>query len=184
MVGQPQQFTYVLRPTIGVDNGGFDRLEVATAARLGSVTHMRIGDEPLAYAVEKAEPHRVVVSFPRLTAQDSGALVEVVFEAEMLRYGSAFSVRVWDSAQPLEVPQSVQEGDATPAYEDNRVWVATKAEHQGVLQISRKPAVLTPNGDERNDTVGMGYRLIELTGRAWGGSGGVGFVGSPGASGV
>ena len=27
-VGQPQQFTYVMRPTIGVDNGGFDRLEV------------------------------------------------------------------------------------------------------------------------------------------------------------
>ena len=35
-VGQPQQFTYVMRPTIGVDNGGFDRLEVATAARLGT----------------------------------------------------------------------------------------------------------------------------------------------------
>ena len=44
-------------------------------------------------------------------------------------------MRVWDSALPLEVPQSVQEGDATPAYEDNRVWVATRAEHQDVLQI-------------------------------------------------
>jgi hypothetical protein len=66
----------------------------------------------------------------------------------------------------LEVPQSVQEGDATPVYEDNRVWVATKAEHQGVLQMSRKPAVLTPNGDERNDTVRLGYDLLELTGTA------------------
>ena len=166
-VGQPQQFTYVMRPTIGVDNGGFDRLEVATAARLGSVTQVRIGDEPVDYAVEATEPHRVVVSIPRLTAQDSGALVEVVFQAEVLRYGSTFSVRVWDSALPLEVPQSVQEGDATPIYEDNRVWVATKAEHQGLLQMSRKPAVLTPNGDERNDEVGLGYSLVELTGRSW-----------------
>ena len=30
-VGQPQQFTYVLRPTLGVDSSGFDRLEVATS---------------------------------------------------------------------------------------------------------------------------------------------------------
>ena len=166
-VGQPQQFTYMLRPTIGGDSGGFDRLEVATAARLGSVTQVRMGDEPVDYAVEVAELHRVVVSFPRLTAQDSGALVEVVFEAEVLRYGSTFSVRVWDSAQPLEVPQSVQEGDATPVYEDNRVWVATKAEHQGLLQMGRKPAVLTPNGDGRNDVIGLEYRLVELTSRSW-----------------
>ena len=167
VVGQPQQFTYMLRPTLRVDGEGFDRLEVATAARLGSVTQVRIGDEPVDYAVEVAEPHRVVVSLPRLTAQDSGALVEVVFQAEVLRYGSAFSVRVWDSALPLEVPQSVQEGDATPIYEDNRVWVATKTEHQGVLQMGRKPVVLTPNGDGHNDIVGLEYRLIELTGRSW-----------------
>ena len=140
---------------------------VATAARLGPVTQVRIGDEPADYAVEATEPHRVVVSIPRLTAQDSGALVEVVFEAEVLRYGSTFSVRVWDSALPLEVPQSVQEGDATPAYEDNRVWVATRAEHQDVLQIAAGPTVLTPNGDEHNDVVGLGYSLVELTSPSW-----------------
>ena len=166
-VGQPQQFTYVLRPTLGVDSGGFDRLEVTTTAQLGPVAQVRIGDEPVDYAVEAAELHRVVVSIPRLTAQDSGALVEVIFEAEVLRYGSAFSVRVWDSTQPLEVPQSVQEGDATPAYENNRVWVATKVEHQDVLQIEEGPAVLTPNGDAHNDVVGLEYSLVELTDPSW-----------------
>ena len=165
-VGQPQPFTYVLRPTIGVD-GGFDRLEVATAARLGAVTGVRIGDEPVDYAVEATEPHRAVVRIPRLTAEDSGTLVEVGFDAVVLRYGSTFSVRVWDSAQPLEVPQSVQEGDASPAYEANRVWVATRAEHQDVLQLGVGPVVLTPNGDGANDSARLGYDLLELIEPAW-----------------
>ena len=56
-----------------------------------------------------------------------------------------------------------------PAYEDNRVWVATKAEHQGLLQMSRKPAVLTPNGDERNDEVGLEVSLdrVDEGDRGW-----------------
>ena len=54
-----------------------------------------------------------------------------------------------------------------PAYEDNRVWVATRAEHQNVLQIEAGPAVLTPNGDEHNDVVGLGYQLVELTSPSW-----------------
>ena len=61
----------------------------------------------------------------------------------------------------------MQEGDATPAYEDNRVWVATRAEHQDVLQIGVGSVVLTPNGDERNDVVGLEYRLVELTSPSW-----------------
>lgn len=165
-VGQPQPFTYALRPTIGVD-GGFDRLEIATAARLLSVTHVRIGDEPVDYAVEATDPHRVVVGIPRLTAEDSGSLVEVGFDAAVLRYGSTFSVRVWDSAQPLEGPQSVQAGDASPAYEANRVWVATRADQQAVLQLAAGPVVLTPNGDGRNDAGRLSYDLLELTAPAW-----------------
>ena len=165
-VGQPQQFTYVMRPTLGTGDEGFDRLAIATSSIVEGVAAVRIGDEPVSYGVEAAKPHRVVVSIPRLTVEDSGALVAVVFQAQVLRYGSTFAAQVWDSAQPLEVPQSVQEGDATPAYEGNRVWVATTAREQAVLQVRVASAILTPNGDGRNDTVGLGYDLLELTGRA------------------
>ena len=43
-----------------------------------------------------------------------------------------------------------------------------KAEHQGVLQMSRKPAVLTPNEDEtQRRQSGLEYSLVELTGPSW-----------------
>ena len=165
-VGQVQDFTYALRPTIRAGDGGFDRLELVTSSVLGSVSGVRIGDGAVPHEVAVAEPHRVVVGFPRLEPRDSGALVEVDFEAQVLRYGSTFAGRVWDSARPLEVPQGVNAGDATAEYEGNRVSVATAAAERDFLQVRVAPALFTPNGDGRNDGVRIGYDILEITGRA------------------
>ena len=54
----------------------------------------------------------IVSSSPWLAPQDSGTLVEIDFEARVLRSGSAFDLRAFDTRQPLEVRQQVAAGDA------------------------------------------------------------------------
>ena len=165
-VGQPEHFTYALWPTIRAGDAGFNQLEIRTSSIVHAVKRMRIGDMEVSFDEEVQEPHRRVVTFPRLEARDSGALVEVEFEAQVLRYGATFDVRVSDSDRPLEVPQGVNAGDATAEYEGNRVSVATAAQEQDLLQVQVAPAVFTPNGDGFNDGVEIGYDILEITGSA------------------
>ena len=166
IVGQQSSFTYALRPTISPGDAGFDRLEIGTSSIVGAVEAVRIGEVPVAFAVEAEEPHRLAVSFPHLQERDSGALVEVDFAAQVLRYGATFAAQVSNSDRPLEVAQGVNAGDATAKYEGNRVSVATAAQDQGLLQARVEPAVFTPNGDGRNDGVGIYYDILEITGSA------------------
>lgn len=164
--GEWTSFRYVLRPTIGSGDPGFDRLEIQSLSILGGVQGVRIGDVAVPYALEAEGPHRLVVSFARLQAKDSGALVEVGFEAQVLRYGATFEARVADSALPLEVPQGVTSGDATGEYEGNRVSVSTVGSEPVLLRSRVGPAVLTPNGDGHNDEAQVEYEILEITGSA------------------
>ena len=165
-VGQQSSFTYALRPTIYPGDVGFDLLEIETSSIISAVEAVRIGDAPVTFTVEAEEPHRLAVSFPRLQEQDSGTLVEVDFAAQVLRYGAIFAAQVSDSDQPLEVPQGVNPGDATAKYEGNRVSVATAAQEQRMLQVRVEPTIFTPNGDDRNDEIGIFYHILEITGRS------------------
>lgn len=165
-VGEWESYTYFLYPSIGDDDTGFDRLEIRSLSRLGPVVDVRVGDETVAWEVMEAEPHRFVVSLPSIDAGDSGALVEVAFEAQVLRYGASFNGRVWHSAQLLPTPQSVTPGDATGEYEGDRVSVVTQEQSSSLLQVDVTPRVLTPNGDGVNDVMTLAYEILEITGTA------------------
>lgn len=164
--GELTRFTYALRPTIRTTDPGFDRVELQSRALLGAVQAVRVGDEAVPYAVEVADAHRLVVSLPRLSSGDSGALVELEFEARVLRYGTPLEARVWDSQSLEEVPQGVVAGDASGQFESNRVTVATAAGRQSTLQVRPLPAVATPNGDGVNEEAGVEYEVLEVTGQA------------------
>jgi hypothetical protein len=165
-VGQATQFTYAMLPTIGAVDAGFDLLEIESPALLGAVRGLRIDEAQAAYTVEVQQPHRIVIRIPRQQAADSGALIEIDLEARILSYGDRFDVSVRDSAQPLEVPQRVSPGDASSQFEGDRLTVATSGAGRRLLQLSTAPAVLTPNGDGRNDVAQIGYELYDITGEA------------------
>lgn len=165
-VGQPTPFTYALRPTIAAGDAGFDRLELRSLSLLGAVRQVRVADEVVPFRVEQADSHRVVLGLARLGPVASGALVEVEFEAQVLRYGATFDARVADSAQPLEVPQSVVPGDATGQYDGDRVSVTTAGQARALLRLRAAPDALTPNGDGINDEARLVYGLYEIIGSA------------------
>lgn len=164
-VGEPTQFTYALRPTISGTDAGFDRLEILSPSLLGDVHALRVGDVDVPYTMEVQQDHHLSLLFDRLEAGDSGALLELEFTAQVLRYGAGFEARVSDSQQPIEVPQGVTPGDAAGEYEGNQVSVAT-TENQQLLTVRVPAVVLTPNGDGHNDDVRLEYDVLDITGRA------------------
>jgi hypothetical protein len=166
-VGEITDFTYFLRPRFSASDAGFDRLQIQSLALLGEVREVRVADVVVPHTVLVSEPHSLLLSLPRVETQDSGALVEVDFTAQVLRYGSRFDGRVSDSSLPLEVPQSVNSGDATGEYEGNTVSVATSVADGGeLLQVRVDAPVLTPNGDGVNESVALAYEIFEITGTA------------------
>ena len=163
--GQTSRFTYAVKPTLKGDDTGFDRLAMTTSTtRILSVDSVRVDKEAVPYGVEALEDHRFEVSLPRVTREESGALVEVVFQAQVLRYGATFDAWVRDSSRPLEVPQGVTAGDATLNFDGNTVAVATSTDSLSLLEVTVAPRIFTPNGDGVNDGTLISYDLLESVG--------------------
>ena len=84
-----------------------------------------------------------MLQFDRLDSRASGAVVEIEFDARVLRYGTRFDGRVLDSLRPLDVPQSVQPGDATIHLDGDGVSIRTQAAQARLLRVEPWSAVLS-----------------------------------------
>ena len=163
--GETTRFTYALRPVIGDGDIGFDRLKLTSSSnRIMSVETVRLGGVDVDFAVERQTEEEVVIALPAVEREDTAVLIEVVFEAIALRYGSTFDARVFSSRRPLEVPQGVLPGDATDASAGDRVSVITSIKDKIRLRAEAAPPVFTPNGDQINDGFHITYDLFELSG--------------------
>ena len=166
-VGHASRFTYALKPTLKGHDTGFDHLRMKTSTgRLLAVDSLLVDKIAVPYEVESLDETHFEISFPKITREeDSGALIEVVFQAQVFRYGTTFSAWAFDSSRPLEVPQAVTAGDATLDFDGNTVSVATSLDNLSLLEISVLPRIFTPNGDGANDTAYIVYDLLESLGK-------------------
>ena len=157
-------FTYAVRPTIGLDDPGFDRLAIsAQGGRLVSIDDVRIGGQAVAFERVQESDERLVVGVPRLDVDRTEEVVEVDFRGEIFRYGATFAGRVFDSQTPQEIGQPVPAGDATALRDGNTLSVQALALGPRVLgALDLAGGVLTPNGDGVNDELDIAYELLKL----------------------
>jgi hypothetical protein len=162
--GERTTFTYSVLPTLAGDQG-FDRIEVFTLTRADSVRSVRIdGVELINAHPPEILADRIVVGFPRLQGDaDSFKLIEIDFDATVVRYGTQFQSWVYDS-DGGGVKQLVEAGDATLGFPGNALGVRTDGLGESLLSlVSASPNPFTPNGDGINDQTNFSFRIHELS---------------------
>lgn len=159
----PQTFTYVVRPVLQADHGGFDRLEIVTGAEAQGIRSVKVDDvEVGAEFLREIDSDRLTVGFDRLMGSgDTEKRIEVVFDVPVLRFGHEFTGFVYSSDEP-GVRQQVEEGNATLRFGDNTLSVKTPRGVPIVGQPQAVPPVFSPNGDGVNDRVLIQYQIRVL----------------------
>ena len=162
----PTTFTYVVSPVFQAGDVGFDRLEILTPGRVDSVRSVVINEDEIDLDLTPPEirDDRLVVGFPLLVGEeDSFKLIQVIFDATVLRFGTEFQGWVYNSAVPDGVRQRVTPGNATFLYSGDVLAVKTPLGGALLRQVEALPRVFTPNGDGANETVSIAYKLRQVT---------------------
>lgn len=106
-----------------------------------------------------------VVKIPRIDVQRTHELIEVEFQAEVFKFGTVFSGRVFNSRHPFEVPQSVTPGDADKLEDSSQLSVdLSQFSERLIRKLTLNPPAFSPNGDGINDVVWIEYELVNLVG--------------------
>ncbi|MSR82170.1 MAG: hypothetical protein EXS58_04500 [Candidatus Latescibacteria bacterium] len=168
-LGETAQFTYAIRPTIQPQHAGFDRIEISTPFGLAGVDTVKIGGVPAEaqVGIERPDSTLFSVQLPHhRQATDSGELIEVVFRAPVLRYGTVFDGWVRDTDRPLEVAQRINPGNATDQLVSEVLAVRTSASSRLLTDLRVDSRTFTPNGDGVNEAVNFFFELLQLTDEA------------------
>ncbi len=155
--GVETEFAYFLRP-LNTAGTGFDRLMLRSSATV-AFSEIRLADEVVEGVVESIDDG-FRITLPKRVA--SGELVELRFTSSVFLQGTRFDLFLQDSAQPDEIRQLVDAGDATElvASSTNVVMLPVSQNLLSNLELSTR--VLTPNGDGVNDDLVVIFDLVNV----------------------
>ena len=163
LAGVAAPFTYKIKPLLKADDLGFDSISIDTPAQPISVDAVRIGGIDATFELISLDDSGFTIRIPRVDTDQTGELIEVDFQAEVFKYGTVFSGRVFDNERPEEVHQTVTPGDADPLVDANVLRVDLQGLSQQTIQaMSLSSPVITPNGDGINDEISIEYDLLNL----------------------
>ncbi len=165
-------FTYILLPELVDTDLGFDSLEIETFVRPSVVRSVRVDGNTVcspcphsdaADANVRILDDRLVVNFGTLKGiTDTGKRVEVVFDVQVVKYGTEFKGRIFTAGSD-EVQQLVDGGDASDRYSAGGVVVTIPLSEELIGQAQMQPNPFTPNGDGVNEEAVLSYALLNLT---------------------
>ena len=166
-VGEVTHFTYYIKPTIRLGDLGFDSVEIVTPSGFASVDSLRVeGVLQDGFSWQpKEDGAGFEIALPRkMGTIDSGAVLEVVFNAPVLReVGTSFDGKVFDSTHPHEVRQRIDAGNAADEVESDLLSVKTSLSKSLLFSPRAAPTPFTPNGDTINDELLISYTLLRIT---------------------
>ena len=194
-VGRETEFVYaVLYKSSGAD-AGFDRFEVQTPVQTDSIGTVELVDadgrataasfagrslEDLPvregdFSILSVADNRLVIGFPRV--QGDSTLLRMEFRNSVLRVGTQFSGRAFNSEDPLfgqpvlggNAADLSREGIADPDEQPvgtlnaRSLFVDVPVAKDLLVNVGAEPRVLTPNGDGINDESTITYDITNST---------------------
>lgn len=162
-IGEEQIFAFDMRTEFTSDDrSGFNALRLRLPTR-GEFIGLEMG-EPLAPVQPdsvREEEGEIVVFFPtHQVTPANNAPLRLIFKTGVYSFNALFLGEVFLTGEET-LPQSVDPGDANPEVSTNAIEVLAPNDQLEVLSnLEVGGAVLTPNGDGRNDRLDLSFSLL------------------------
>ena len=153
-LNEQTRFTYTLWPQGDGQDSGFDRLRFKIPGVVDGQVVLRVAGEQVEPVAVEKKGDSLLVLLPDVVLLDS---VEVDFSARLIDYAALFVLDLGLAQKPglwQSVEASERRGNLVllPGLPDQKVLV-------GDLRV--EPAAFTPNGDQINDQVEIGFILLK-----------------------